>query len=158
MFEQLQAKHIPYDLNVLRSNTSVSVSATTTQTDNSNQLKKTEETGKGSVDAHVNVDADIPYLFESERRQPIWTKPAPVTFHNYRSKSKSKHEKKQLSTTAAAAPTTIVIPNVWKEPNLAELKLLEQPTSMFLVRLSVLLKEFEDHHILLQLVRLAERD
>ena len=47
--------------------------------------------------------------------------------------------------------------DLFRDPNLAEVKLIEAPLRFFLARLQALLAEFPAHPILLQLVQLAQR-
>jgi midasin (ATPase involved in ribosome maturation) len=48
-------------------------------------------------------------------------------------------------------------PDVWREPNIAEAKLIELPLTQFMIRLRLLLNEYPEHPMLVQLVRITHR-
>lgn len=62
-----------------------------------------------------------------------------------------------LSSVDSTATSAITTADLFRAPNLAEVKLLEAPVRYLLERLRALLSEFSQHPILLQLVQLAQR-
>ena len=62
-----------------------------------------------------------------------------------------------LSDIDSTATSVLTTADLFRAPNLAEVKLLEAPVRYLLERLRALLGEFSQHPILLQLVQLAER-
>ena len=62
-----------------------------------------------------------------------------------------------LSSVDSTATSALTTADLFRAPNLAEVKLLEAPVRYLLERLRALLGEFSQHPILLQLVQLAQR-